>query len=245
MAKSAFNRILDADNAFRVPGSVAITANGVTLSPEISLDKLSKARGDQKDNLGGPAYEVVVIVESVDINPVATITLSAALAVGATFTVDDGTNALDTLVSNTDFTAGVSAIADAISLAAAINASTATGLVANDDGAGVVFVENTLTTTGAIVDTVDVGDIATVVDFGAAVDESYTIDVEVGPAGFASSTVVSSLSIAAASVGHQIVAIDADTLAKQNSDHVAARTKLTVVDGGVNTASIAYAAWIL
>ncbi len=244
MAKSAFNRILDADTAFRVPGSTAITADGVTLSPEISLDKLDKARGDQKDNLGGPAYEAVFIIENVDINPVADILISGALQTADAFTFDDGTATPVQLIGDTDFTVGVSAAADIAALSVAINAA-ATALVAKDDGVDTVFIENPLATTGIITEDVDGGSVATVTDFGAAVDETYTLDLEVGPAGFGSSDVVGSISVTAASVGHQIIGIDADTLAKVNSDHVALRVKLTVDDGDVDTSSIQYAAWLL
>ncbi len=244
MAKSAFNRILDADTAFRVPGSAAITANGITLSPEISLDKLDKARGDQKDNLGGPAYEVVVIVENVDINLIATITFSGFQQTADQFTIDDGTATPVVLVADTDYTVGVSAAADAAELALAITAA-ATALVADDDGAGVVTIENPLTTTGVITEDTDVLNATIVVDFDTAVDETYELKLEVGPAGFSSATAIETINVLAATVGHRIIGIDADTLAKVDSDHVAIRMKLTVVDGGVNTSSIAYAAWLL
>jgi hypothetical protein len=244
MAKSVFNHILDADTAFRVPGDVAITANGVTLSTVIALDKLDKSRGDQKDRLGARSYSVPVIIENVDINPVATITFSGVQQAADQFTIDDGTATPVVLIAGTDYTVGVSLIADAAALAVAITAA-ATALVADDDGAGVVSIENPLTSTGAITEDVDVLNATIVVDFGVAVDETYLLELEVGPAGFGTSTVVGSITVLSASIGDRVIMLDADTVAKIDADHAYARMKLTVTSGGVGTSSIQYAAWIL
>jgi hypothetical protein len=66
MARSAVNYIYDSDLSFRDPSAVAITANGATLVGAIPLDKLDKARGDQRDKLGAQAYALVIAVSASD-----------------------------------------------------------------------------------------------------------------------------------------------------------------------------------
>jgi hypothetical protein len=66
MARSAVNYIYDSDLSFRDPSAVAITANGATLVGAIPLDKLDKARGDQRDKLGAQSYAVVITISAMD-----------------------------------------------------------------------------------------------------------------------------------------------------------------------------------
>ena len=246
MAHSRSNYIMDTDMLFRASGSVAITANGDTDSLAVALDKLTGARGDQRDKLGGQGYKAIINVEALTLDLVATIELSGPLAATVDeFSFDDGTNALDSLIAGTDFTGGVSAIADAIALAAAINSSTATGLTAKDDGAGKIFIENNLTTLGAVVEVVDGGGVATVVDFAAGVfDESYQFRAEVGPVGFGTSAFVGDIPTIL-EVGQYVMILDAETVEKLDADHDQIRLVLTTVDGGVDTASISYNAWLI
>jgi hypothetical protein len=68
-------------------------------------------------------------------------------------------------VGDTDFTVGVSAIADATALAAAINQATPLSVTATDDLAGGITLRNNLETDGTITEDVDSGGVATVVDF--------------------------------------------------------------------------------
>lgn len=245
MAHSRANYLLDADTLFRASGSAAITADGDTDSLAVALDKLTGARGDQRDTLGAQEYKVIINVEALTLDLVATITLSGALTADDEFSFDDGTNAVVNLIGDTDFTVGVSATADAQALTVEINLDGPAGLTAKDGAAGVVIIENNLATLGEILEIVDVGPVATVVDFAAGVfDESYSFRAEVGPVGFATSAFVGTIPSVLA-IGQYVMILDADTIEKLDTDHDVVRIVLTVDDGGVDTASLAYNAWMI
>ena len=245
MAKSRQNYIMDADMLFRATGSGAITADCDADSLSVLLDKLTGARGDMRDKLGGQSYKAIINVEALTLDLVSTITLSGALTAGDAFTFDDGTNSTVQLVGDTDFTVGVSATADAQALTVEINLDGPVGLTAKDGGAGVVIIENNLATLGSVVEDVDVGSVATVVDFAAGVfDESYTFRAEVGPAGYATSAFVGELG-PILTPGQYVMILDANTIAEFDSDHAEIRLVMTVDDGGVDTASVSYNAWLI
>lgn len=61
---SQLNLIYDADNAFRAPESAALTAAGSAGS--LKLDKMDKARGARRDQLGADVYHVAVRIEDAD-----------------------------------------------------------------------------------------------------------------------------------------------------------------------------------
>ncbi len=245
MAHSRSNYILDADTLFRATGSAPITANGDTDSLAVALDKLTGARGDQRDKLGAIEYRAIINVEALTLDLVATVTFTDTMTAGDEFSFDDGTNAVVNLVGDTDFTVGVSATADAQALTVELNANGPAGLTAKDGAAGVVIIENNLATLGEILEIVDVGSDATVVDFAAGVfDESYQMRAEVGPVGFATSAFVGNIPTILVT-GQYVMVLDAETIEKLDADHEVIRLVLTADNGGVDTSSFTYNAWLI
>lgn len=65
MARSEVNIIYDAENAFRAPGSAALTATGVVGAK--ALDKLANVRpSSQRNKLGAEGYKIAIVVEALD-----------------------------------------------------------------------------------------------------------------------------------------------------------------------------------
>ncbi len=73
-------------------------------------------------------------------------------------------------------------------------------------------------------------------------DEVYTFGVEVGDTG-AAATVVGSVLVTGLS-GQVVILLDAETIEKLDADHAEIELNLVIDDGGANTASITFAAWL-
>jgi len=83
------------------------------------------------------------------------------------FSFDDGTNPVITLLASNDWTTGVTAAADATALAVAVNALANLQIRCFDDASGNLTFKNLLETQGELLELVDTGGATVVTDFNA------------------------------------------------------------------------------
>lgn len=153
----------------------------------------------------------------------ATITLTAVVATDEV-TLDDEQNAPITLAANTDFAVGGDDTVTAANLAQEINDRNAANEIAftATSAGNVVTVTNTLGTGGLITE----NEATLAVTAFAGNDETYQLDVEVGPAGFATAEKLGLLSVS--KPGQYVVLLDIGTALAAEPDAAAVRISGTL-----------------
>lgn len=239
MAKmnSPYIAIYDAapEVALMTRGDAAKTAsfNGAA----INLDTL---KGHWNPSPSAPADQTLEIAVNVTALAggsarTATITFASVIDTDA-FTLNDGTKT-KTFTAGTDFVTGANDTITAANAAAAINtAHTANQIGMTATSAGAVITVTQLSGTGGTITDADTTISETAF---AGNDETYTLAVEVGPVGFATSVIPVSYTIS--KIGQYRFFLDMDTIRAVKADAAAIRIKGTLA--GAAPSLTAYA-WI-
>lgn len=201
----------------------------------IALDKVG-GHWNVKGELGDETLAVVINVTAIAASArTATITFASVVATDE-FSISDGVDSI-TLIADTDFDVGANNTETAAAAAEAINAAYEAGDIAISATANlaVITLSNHLGTGGTITEA------ETTITSTAFTgnNETYKLDVQGGPVGFGSNTVLHTISVTAP--GQYVLPIDVDT-AKALKDDLAA-LRLVGTLAGVSPSLTAFS-WI-